>query len=145
MELAANQRTEKGRFFDEEIVPILSRHYLECHDTATRKGKLDLSKKAKAFALSNGDKAIIPGKSAESLVWEVVESDDMPDEREPLTSAEKQLLRKWIDDGAVWTTDEIDPLAQTFDRRAKENWVRRLTVSEYIRSVKNVVGVDIEK
>ena len=95
--------------------------------------------------LSNGDKAIIPGKSAESLVWEVVESDDMPDEREPLTSAEKQLLRKWIDDGAVWTTDEIDPLAHTFDRRATENWVRRLTVSEYIRSVKNVAGVDIEK
>ena len=58
----------------------------------------------------------------------------MPDEREPLTSAEKQLLRKWIDDGAVWTTDEIDPLAHTFDRRATENWVRRLTVSEYIRS-----------
>ena len=68
----------------------------------------------------------------------------MPDERE-LNSAEKELLRKWIDDGAVWTTDEIDPLAHTFDRRAMENWVRRLTVSEYIRSVKSVVGVDIEK
>ena len=93
VELAANQRTAKEKFFDEEIVPILSRHCLECHDTATRKGKLDLSKKAKAFALSNGDKAIIPGKSAESLVWEAVESDDMPDEREPLTSAEKELLQ----------------------------------------------------
>ena len=145
VELAANQRTAKEKFFDEEIVPILSRHCLECHDTATRKGKLDLSKKAKAFALSNGDKAIIPGKSAESLVWKAVESDDMPYEREPLNSAEKELLRKWIDDGAVWTTDEIDPLAHTFDRRATENWVRRLTFSEYIRSVKSVVGVDIEK
>ena len=144
VELAAKQRTEKEKFFDEEIVPILSRHCLECHDTATRKGKLDLSKKARAFALSNGDKAIIPGKSAESLIWEVVESDDMPDEREPLTVEEKRLLRKWIDDGAVWTTEEIDPLAHTFDRRATENWVRRLTVSEYIRSVKSVVGVNIE-
>ena len=145
LELAAKKRSEKEKFFDEEIVPILSRHCLECHDTATRKGKLDLSRKAKAFALGNGDKSIIPGNSAESLIWEVVESDDMPDERAPLSDGEKQLLRKWIDDGAVWTTEEIDPLAHTFDRRATENWIRRLTVSEYIRSVKSVVDVDIEK
>ena len=143
-EFAAKLLAEKEQFFDEEIVPILSKHCLECHDTATQKGKLDLSKKAKAFALSNGDKAIIPGKAAESLVWEVVESNDMPDEREPLTVDEKKLLRKWIDDGAVWTTEEIDPLAHTFDRRATENWVRRLTVSEYIGSVKSMTGVDIE-
>ena len=143
--LVTSRETEKERFFDEEIVPILSRHCLECHDTATRKGKLDLSKKTKAFALSNGDRAIVPWKSAESLIWEVIESDDMPDEREPLSIKEKQLLRKWIDDGAVWTTEEIDPLAHTFDRRATENWVRRLSVSEYINSVKSVVGVDIGK
>ena len=91
-EFAANLLAEKEKFFDEEIVPILSKHCLECHDTATQKGKLDLSRKSKAFALSNGDKAIIPGKAAESLDWEVVESNDMPDEREPLTVGEKKLL-----------------------------------------------------
>lgn len=143
--LAARQLSEKEKFFDEQIVPILSRHCLECHDTATRKGKLDLSKKAKAFTIGNGEVAIIPGKSNDSLVWEVVESGDMPYEREPLSDGEKQLLRNWIDDGAVWTTEEIDPLAHTFDRRATENWVRRLTVSEYIGSVNSVLGVDIEK
>ena len=135
----------KENFFDEEIVPILSKHCLECHDTLNNKGKLNLSKKTHAYSLDNGDKVIIPGKSDESLLWEVVESDDMPDEREPLSVLEKSLLRKWIDDGAVWTTEDIDPLAHTFDRRVKENWVRRLTVFEYIASIKNVTGVDVSK
>ncbi|MEC9330936.1 MAG: DUF1592 domain-containing protein [Verrucomicrobiota bacterium] len=145
LELSAKLHTIKEKFFDEEIVPILSKHCLECHDTLNRKGKLDLSRKAHAYSLDNGDKVIIPGKSVESLLWEVVESDDMPDEREPLSDLEKNLLRKWIDDGAVWTTEEIDPLAHTFDRRVKENWVRRLTVSEYIASIRIVTGIDISK
>ena len=145
LELSARSHSIKEKFFDEEIVPILSKHCLECHDTLNRKGKLDLSKKLYAYALDNGDKVIIPGKSSESLLWEVVVSGDMPVEREPLSDLEKSLLRKWIDDGAVWTTEEIDPLAHTFDRRVKENWVRRLTVSEYIGSIKISTGVDITK
>jgi len=141
----AKMNSIKENFFDEEIVPILSKHCLECHDTLNNKGKLDLSKKTHAYSLDSGEKVIVPGKSVESLLWEVVESDDMPDEREPLSVLEKNLLRKWIDDGAVWTTEDIDPLAHTFDRRIKENWVRRLTVSEYIASIKIVTGVDISK
>ena len=141
----AKIRFQKERFFDREIVPIISRHCLECHDTLNNKGKLDLSKKARAYSIDGGDKVIVPGQSAESILWKVVESNEMPVEREPLTALEKSLLRKWIDDGAVWTTEEIDPLAHTFDRRGVENWVRRLTVAEYIASIKIVTGVDISK
>ena len=88
---------------------------------------------------------IVPGKSAESLLWEVVEADDMPNERDPLSAAEKTKLRKWIDDGAVWAGEEIDSLAHTFDRRAAQNWVRRLTVPEYIETVRSLTSVDIAK
>ena len=145
LELVGQSRSPKEKFFDEEIVPILSRHCLECHDTATRKGKLDLSKKATAYATSKNETVIVPGKAAKSLLWKVVESGDMPDERDSLSADEKKLLRKWIDDGAVWTTEEIDPLAHTFDRRANQNWVRRLTVPEYIETVRSVTGVNIAK
>ena len=143
--LAASAQSAKEKFFDDEIVPLLSRHCLECHDTATRKGKLDLSKKVTAYATGKNETVIIPGKAAKSLLWEVVESGDMPDERDPLSADEKKLLRKWIDDGAVWTTEEIDPLAHTHDRRANKNWVRRLTVPEYIETVRSLTGVDIAK
>ncbi len=144
-QLAGQTQSPKEQFFEQEIAPLLSRHCLECHDTVNHKGKLDLSKKSTAFATSKKEIVIVPGKSAESILWEVVEDDDMPDERDPLSAVEKQKLRKWIDDGAVWVGTEIDPLTHTYDRRAAQNWIRRLTVPEYIETVQSLTGVDIAK
>ena len=69
----------------------------------------------------------------------------MPNERDSLSVDEKKLLRKWIDDGAVWAGEEIDPLAHTLDWRVNQNWVRRLTVPEYIDTVRSLTGVDIAR
>ena len=145
VQLATRKQSAKEQFFDREIAPLLSRHCLECHDTVNHKGRLDLSKKSTAFATAKKETVIVPGKSAESLLWEVVEADDMPNERDPLSVDEKKLLRKWIDDGAVWAGEEIDPLAHTQDRRVNQNWVRRLTVPEYIETVRSLTGVDIAR
>ena len=144
-QLATRKQSAKEQFFDREIAPLLSRHCLECHDTVNHKGRLDLSKKSTAFATAKKETVIVPGKSAESLLWEVVEADDMPNERDSLSVDEKKLLRKWIDDGAVWAGEEIDPLAHTHDWRVNQNWVRRLTVPEYIETVRSLTGVDIAK
>ena len=144
-QLATRKQSAKEQFFDREIAPLLSRHCLECHDTVNHKGRLDLSKKSTAFATAKKEIVIVPGKSAESLLWEVVEADDMPNERDPLSVDEKKLLRKWIDDGAVWAGEEIDPLAHTHDWRVNQNWVRRLTVPEYIETVRSLTGVDIAR
>ena len=144
-QLATRKQSAKEQFFDREIAPLLSRHCLECHDTVNHKGRLDLSKKSTAFATAKKETVIVPGKSAESLLWEVVEADDMPNERDSLSVDEKRLLRKWIDDGAVWAGEEIDPLAHTHDRRVNQNWVRRLTVPEYIETVRSLTGVDIAR
>ena len=144
-QLATRKQSPKEQFFDREIAPLLSRHCLECHDTVNHKGRLDLSKKSTAFATSKKETVIVPGKSAESLLWEVVEADDMPNERDSLSVDEKKLLRKWIDDGAVWAGEEIDPLAHTLDWRVNQNWVRRLTVPEYIDTVRSLTGVDIAR
>ena len=144
-QLATRKQSAKEQFFDREIAPLLSRHCLECHDTVNHKGRLDLSKKSTAFVTTKKETVIVPGKSAESLLWEVVEADDMPNERDSLSVDEKRLLRKWIDDGAVWAGEEIDPLAHTLDWRVNQNWVRRLTVPEYIDTVRSLTGVDIAR
>ena len=141
--LVALTPNDKERFFDEEIVPILSKHCLECHDTTVNQGGLDLSTKSTAYTLDWGGEVIIPSRSDESLLWRVVESDLMPNDRPALTEVEKNRLRQWIDQGAVWTAEQIDPLAHTFDRRIRVNWVRRLTRPEYIETVRTVTGVDI--
>ena len=134
-----------AQFFDAKVAPLLARHCLECHDTATKKGKLDLSRKDAALAGDEDGPVILPGKAAESRLWKAVEADEMPEDRPPLTTAEKQVLRQWIDAGATWSGNEIDPFAVYRDGRAAQEWLRRLTVPEYVETVRAAVGVDIEQ
>lgn len=136
-------RADSSRYFEIHIAPLLAKHCLDCHDSATRDGELDLTRKAAAFAGGESGKVIVSGKSSQSLLWQHVESDEMPQNRAPLSAAEKQQLRQWIDAGAVWSLDTIDPEAYVFDSRAAETWLQRLTVTEYIATVRSAVGVDI--
>jgi hypothetical protein len=42
--------------------------------------------------------------------------------KHPLTTDEKDQLRAWIEAGAAWGTDPIDPFQVTTDRRAGRDW-----------------------
>ena len=139
----AEDHDQASRLFDEKIAPLLARHCLECHDAATKKGDLDLSRREAFLAGGESGAAVAPGGAAESLLWQYVEADLMPQDRPALSDDQKRLLREWIDAGASWSSDTIDPAAYTVERRAGENWVRRLTVPEYIETVRAAVGVDI--
>lgn len=131
--------------FETKIAPLFANHCLECHDSASKLGLLDLSKKSLAIAGGENGKAFVPGKSGDSLLWQMVESDDMPKRRDPLSAAEKALLKRWIDTGATWSLDTIDPAVYAHGGQAREALVQRLTVQEYIDTVQAAVGVDISK
>lgn len=128
--------------FESEIAPLLSNHCLECHDTATNKGKLDLSRHSESFVK---DGILIPKNHADSLFWESIENDEMPKDRPPLSKGEKELVKKWIEGGANWSLARIDPALYLHGNRASGNWLQRLTVTEYIATVKSSTGVDISK
>lgn len=129
--------------FEFEIAPLLAKHCLECHDTSRKEGALDLSRKTAAFKGGDSGEAIHPGDGENSSLWELVELGDMPEDRPPLSQREKDLLKRWIDEGAEWTVDWIDPAI--YERPGGgEQWIRRLTVNEYIETVRSSVGVDIE-
>jgi hypothetical protein len=131
--------------FETQIAPLLAQHCLECHDALTKKGKLDLSHKATALAGGAGGPVLKPGKSAESRLWKRVESNEMPYKRTPLTADEKKLLKQWLDDGATWSLETIDPAVYAHGSGSQKVFVQRLTVPEYIETVKSTVGVDIAK
>ena len=142
--MAVAERLQQ-RFFETRIAPLLANNCLDCHDSSTHKGKLDLSRKLTAMAGGETGKVIVPGKSAESLLWELVESGEMPAEGDPLSAEQKKLLKQWIDAGATWSLDLIDPAVYLHEASASSNWVRRLTLPEYIETVRSAVGVDISK
>ena len=141
----ATDRDQRAQHFETSIAPLLSHHCLECHDSSTREGGLDLSRRNPAFRGGDSGQSLIPGNAAESQLWEVVNTDEMPADRIPLTPDEKRLLKKWIDDGAVWSIDQVDPAVYVHGNQKSQNWVRRLTIPEYIETVRYAVGVDISQ
>ena len=128
--------------FETKIAPLISRHCLECHDSPNRQGGLDLSRRDAALAGGDTGVVITAGKANESLLWEAVESDNMPADRPALSTEEKALLKRWINDGATWSLEFIDPAIYAHQGDTT-NWVQRLTVPEYIATVRDAVGVDI--
>ena len=65
--------------------------------------------------------ALVAGKPDESLLWQRIESGEMPP-KQPLGDAEKKILRDWIAGGRRWGTDPIDPFRFTTGRRAGYDW-----------------------
>ncbi len=136
---------ETAKLFASEIAPMLTRRCLECHDSKSREGDLDLSQRGAALAGGISGRAIVPGDAAASRLYQSVQSHEMPKNRPALTAREKKLLRQWIDNGAIWPVDRIGLRAKGPQGLARTNWSRRLTVSEYIETVRSSVGVDIQQ
>lgn len=97
--------------FSRDILPLLSDYCFGCHGPAEtgRKGGLRLDLRDYATgAGKSGAKAILPGDSAHSEVLRRVQTTDAdevmppPNSNRKLTAAQTDLLRRWIDEGAVW-------------------------------------------
>lgn len=132
-----------SELFEKEIVPILAQNCMDCHGWKTRKGKLDLTRKFSAFKGGQSGKAIVPGKHDISLLYESIESDEMPEDRPPLTLKQKRLIKQWIDDGAHWSIDSFAQKDYEVKSPTEGIWVQRLTVPEYINTVRATTGIDI--
>jgi hypothetical protein len=94
--------------FTRDVRPILVGNCLKCHgfDPSTRRAKLRLDRFEHATADRRGGPAIVPGDAAASPLLARVSAQDpderMPPEGEPLSAAEIDVLRRWIDEGASY-------------------------------------------
>ncbi len=109
-----------------DIKPIFVKHCYECHGPGEERGGLSLAQHALALAGGDTAPAIVPGSADASLMVKRVTGGQppaMPLDREPLADAEIELLKLWIDQGAVWpeSADEADPR----HRAAADHWAFR--------------------
>lgn len=106
--------------FHEIVEPILLARCVGCHGDAKR-GGLDL--RTRATALTGGDSgaAIAVGAAADSLLFDYVSGGQMPPE-ESLAPDEVAAIKNWIDRGAYYPEEPLDPLARTTDKRAGYDW-----------------------
>ncbi|HEX7378250.1 MAG TPA: PSD1 and planctomycete cytochrome C domain-containing protein [Pirellulales bacterium] len=97
-----------------EIQPILAKHCYECHGTDEQESGLRLDYVSAAKEGGNSGPAFVPGKSSASLLIAAVTGGGdvtrMPDGRPPLSAAEIEKLKLWIDQGAPAPAEEAPPV-----------------------------------
>jgi hypothetical protein len=108
---AVSARAEVPIDFNRDIRPILSAHCFACHgpDANHRQAGLRLDERDAALAaVESGAKAIVPGDLAASELWQRVSTNDEalvmppPAAKKPLTDQQRELLRRWIAEGAPY-------------------------------------------
>jgi hypothetical protein len=100
--------------FQRSIKPLLQRSCLACHGPQQQRSEFRVDSRAALLkGGSSGEAAVVPGSSAESPLIEYVsgrvEGMEMPPVAKrskflAMTEDEVDLLRAWIDQGAVWPT-----------------------------------------
>lgn len=108
--------------FNRDVRPILSDLCFTCHgpDANTREADLRLDVEASVFA-KRETPLIVPGKPAESeLIRRILSADDdermpPPESKKQPTDAQKETLRRWIEQGAKWAIHwaYVDPIKAT--------------------------------
>ncbi|HEX6962200.1 MAG TPA: DUF1553 domain-containing protein [Lacipirellula sp.] len=93
--------------FGRDVFPILRRNCFECHGPALQEADLRLDDRRSTF---DHYSAIVPGDAENSQLYARTilpagHEEIMPAVGKPLTKAETETLRRWIDAGAVWPED----------------------------------------
>ena len=93
--------------FAKDLQSLFAGRCYDCHGEKKQESGLRLD--GREFALKGGDHgpALVPGKSGESLMVQVLagvhaELARMPKKKEKFTAEEIGLVRAWIDQGAEW-------------------------------------------
>jgi mono/diheme cytochrome c family protein len=94
--------------FTKDIQPIFQQNCIKCHGPEKQKGKYRLDSKATAFKETDNGPTITAGDPAKSDLYRRItlpkgHDDIMPNEGDPLTKAQIDLIRDWINQGAVWS------------------------------------------
>jgi cytochrome c5 len=104
--------------FTKEIKPIFEASCVKCHGRGRAKGDFQIDSRDTILKGGESGPAVVVGKSAESLLIELVMGFDpdntMPKKGTRLTPEQIGLLRAWIDQGLKWdegvTFARVEPL-----------------------------------
>jgi hypothetical protein len=99
-----------GVDFTRDVRPILKARCFACHGSLKQESGLRLDSAASALKGGDGGEVILPGQADASPIAERIAASDlssrMPPEGPPLTPAEIDLIRRWIEGGAVQPEDD---------------------------------------
>ncbi len=104
--LPAGRAEDEVSAFETQVRPILESACLHCHDQESNEGDLRLDTASEMFAGGASGPAVIAGKPEESPLYKLTmlaaDHDEVMPPESPLTRAQTEVLRQWIEAGASW-------------------------------------------
>jgi hypothetical protein len=92
--------------FARDVQPLLMARCAQCHGPDTQEAQLRVDGRAAIFAGGVSGPTIKSGEPDQSLLYRRLlgldDLDRMPLDEEPLSDQELQVVRRWIEQGAVW-------------------------------------------
>ncbi|MDA1263375.1 MAG: PSD1 and planctomycete cytochrome C domain-containing protein [Planctomycetota bacterium] len=152
--IAATAYREEKVDFDREVRPILVANCYMCHGPhdEARKAGLRFDSHAGATAiLRNGRHAIVPFNLDQSEILQRIAQTDIeqrmpPAGHDPLTPAQIATLRKWIQEGAVYTPPSaFQALRQTPPPNVKDQTWCESEIDRFVLATRERIGLAAPK
>ena len=128
--------------FQDEIRPLLQAKCVRCHGGKTTRGDLNLTTPAGAMKGGQSGPVIVPGKPDDSLLYDKVHSGKMPPgQKDPLSAAEVDAIRRWIAAGARFGAGEVTAAETPTQHDVLPILLRRCTACHGLR--RQEAGLDL--
>lgn len=101
--------------YDEHIRPIFREHCLTCHNSNQKKGDLALDSYGAAMSGGASGQVVLAGDVGSSRLHALVshaEEPKMPPEQDRLADAKLELIKKWIEGGALENSGSVAKVAK---------------------------------
>ena len=87
--------------FNRDIYPLVERRCVKCHSGEFPSEGLNLESYESLMSGSQNGLVIIAGDSINSLLFQKIESGEMPKRGSNLSTEQIELIRQWINEGAL--------------------------------------------
>ncbi len=102
--------------FERDILPIFKVRCADCHNASASKGGLDLSNMAGVRKGGESGESAVVESLDDSMLWIMIEGGDMPPEGEtPLSTSDKEIIRRWISTGSKSTSTASETVVTQHD------------------------------
>jgi hypothetical protein len=128
--------------FEKDILPILTANCAKCHAGSTPQAGLDVRTRAALVKGGKSGAVISPGSSATSLLYQRIESGQMPPGGPPLAKADLARIGLWIEQGAPALMPEQTRIAEPGTSATdRAHWAFQSPVRPIVPKVKNPARV----
>ena len=111
--------------FAKQIKPILADRCVECHNSETLLGELNLQTRALAFGKRKAGPVIVPKNAEKSMLYLVLtlpakDKKAMPATGHRIPVDEVNLIRQWITEGAHWPEGKDGAVTPQHNKSARK-------------------------